>query len=63
MDWGLIIKALGLTSAVLLVIVFILGFFKINIPNRIKLHKILAIVLLFTALIHGGIVIFLTLKG
>ncbi|PKL92997.1 MAG: hypothetical protein CVV21_01225 [Candidatus Goldiibacteriota bacterium HGW-Goldbacteria-1] len=63
MDWGLIIKGLGLTSAVLLIIVFILGFFRINIPNRVKLHKTLAIVLLCTALIHGGIVIYMTLKG
>jgi len=63
MDWGIIIKALGLTSAVLLITVFILGFFRINIPNRVKLHKILAIVLLFTALIHGGVVIYMTLKG
>lgn len=63
MDWEIIIKALGLTSAVLLIIVFILGFFRINIPNRLKLHKIFAVILLFTALIHGGIVLYFTFIG
>ncbi len=54
-----IIIILGITSIVLLTSTFIFGFFKINIKNRIFIHKILAILTFIVALIHASIVIYI----
>ncbi len=54
-----LIKILGIISINLLTITFVFGFFKINIKNRLLIHKILGIITLIVALVHAGLVIYI----
>jgi predicted ferric reductase len=55
-----IIKILGILTLSFLTLTFILGFFKINIPNRFQIHKWSGIITLILGLIHGFIVFYIT---
>lgn len=54
-----VIKILGILTLILLTVTFILGFFKINIPNRFLIHKWLGITTLIFGFIHGFIVFYI----
>lgn len=54
------IKILGIITLIFLTLTFVLGFFKINIPNRFQIHKWMGIVTLIFGLIHGFVVFYIT---
>lgn len=60
MSWSEIVRLLGLIAAALALVTFTLGYFRLNIKDRVKLHKIFAFALIAVMLVHGGIVIYRT---
>lgn len=54
-----LIKILGIATSFSLTVTFILGFFNLNIKNRILLHKIFAMITLFLGLLHSGIIFYI----
>ena len=58
MELYTLIKPLGMITIVLLLICASLGYFKLKIPNRLKWHKIFALLTIVAAVIHTVIVIY-----
>ncbi|HDQ26669.1 MAG TPA: hypothetical protein ENN43_08015 [bacterium] len=58
MDWGLIIKASGITAATFVTAAFVFGFFRIKIANRLVIHRRLGTAAFILALTHGSIVVY-----
>jgi hypothetical protein len=58
MSWSEIIRYVGITATLLLVAAFVLGFFKLNIKDRVKIHKWVAIGAVAFGLIHAGIIFY-----
>ena len=57
MSYGDVIKLFGILAGSAVIITFTLGFFKIKIKERLKIHKVFGILALILALTHGSLVI------
>jgi Mg2+ and Co2+ transporter CorA len=55
-----VIKILGIITLSSLTITFVLGFFKINIKNRILIHKWAATITLILGFLHASFVLYIT---
>lgn len=58
-DLSLLLQIGGITGGIVITLTFILGFFRVNIKDRVKLHRTLGIAAFIIAILHASLFVYI----